>query len=121
MDTPVKKSFAHPDETRPIKKGKVEVVHLRPDLPVMKVTFEPGWTWSECVKPVAGTESCQVPHLNYVLSGRIRIKFDDGTELEFGPDEVAYLPPGHDAEVLGNEPFVSIDYQGAAIYAKAAP
>ena len=64
----IKKNFSAPDETRPIQKGKVEILNMAPDLPVMRVTFEPGWKWSECVKPVAKTESCQVPHLVYVVS-----------------------------------------------------
>jgi hypothetical protein len=70
MNPQIKKTFDHPDETRPIKKGKVEILNMAPGLPVMRTTFEPGWKWSECVKPVAGTDSCQVPHLVYVVSGR---------------------------------------------------
>jgi quercetin dioxygenase-like cupin family protein len=120
MNPQVKKNFDHPDETRPIKKGKVEVLNMGPGLPVMRATFEPGWKWSECVKPVAKTESCQVPHLVYVVSGRIAIQMDDGQTVEYGPGDVGLIPPGHDAWVLGNEPFVNIDYQGGALYAKPA-
>jgi quercetin dioxygenase-like cupin family protein len=116
----VKKNFSTPDETRPIKKGRVEILHLAPEVPVMRVTFEPGWKWSECVKPVAKTDSCQVPHLQYVVSGRIVIKMDDGSETEYGPGDLGYVPPGHDAWVVGNEPFVAIDYQGGSLYAKPA-
>jgi quercetin dioxygenase-like cupin family protein len=118
MPSQIKKNFSAPDETRPIKKGKVEVLNLGPDLPVMRVTFEPGWKWSECVKPVAKTESCQVPHLVYVVSGRIAIQMDDGQTVEYGPGDVGLIPPGHDAWVIGNEPCVNIDYQGGALYAK---
>ena len=118
MPSQIKKNFSAPDETRPIKKGKVEVLDMGPDLPVMRVTFEPGWKWSECVKPVAKTESCQVPHLVYVVSGRIAIQMDDGQTVEYGPGDVGLIPPGHDAWVIGNEPFVNIDYQGGALYAK---
>ena len=120
MNPQVKKNFDHPDETRPVKKGKVEVLNMGPGLPVMRVTFEPGWKWSECVKPVAKTESCQVPHLVYVVSGRIAIRMDDGQTVEYGPGDVGLVPPGHDAWVIGNEPFVNIDYQGGAVYAKPA-
>jgi quercetin dioxygenase-like cupin family protein len=120
MNPQIKKTFENPDETRPIKKGKVEILNMAPGLPVMRTTFEPGWKWSECVKPVAGTESCQVPHLVYVVSGRIVVRMDDEQEIEYGPGDVGLVPPGHDAWVVGNEPYVGIDYQGGALYAKPA-
>ena len=91
-----------------------------PGLPVMRTTFEPGWKWSECVRPVAGTESCQVPHLVYVVSGRIVVRMDDGQEIEYGPGDAGLVPPRHEAWVVGNEPYVRIDYQGGALYAKPA-
>ncbi|MBV9492036.1 MAG: cupin domain-containing protein [Verrucomicrobia bacterium] len=117
MATIVKKNFEVPEETRPIDKGKVEVVDLG-STKAMRVTFEPGWRWSECIKPLAGTESCQVGHLVYVLSGRMVIRMDDGSQTELGPGDVGVIPPGHDAWVTGDEPCVSIDFQGAATYAK---
>jgi len=113
----VKKSFDTPDETRPITKGKVEVVNLG-DVQAMRARFEPGWRWSECVKPIAGTDSCQVAHVIYVTSGRMVTRMDDGTEIELRPGDVASIPPGHDAWIVGNEPFVGIDFQGGASYAK---
>ena len=113
----VKKSFDAPEETRPIKKGKIEVVDLG-GVQAMRVTFEPGWRWSECVKPIAGTDSCQVSHLINVISGRLVTRMDDGSEAEFGPGDVGSIPPGHDAWTVGNEPFVCIDFQGGAVYAK---
>jgi quercetin dioxygenase-like cupin family protein len=115
-----RKSFDKPEETRAIRKGKIEVVKLG-DTTVMRTVFEPGWRWSECVKPVVGTESCQVSHLMYVVSGRMGIRMDDGTEAEVGPGDVGVIPPGHDAWILGNEPFVGIDFQGGAVYAKPKP
>jgi ethanolamine utilization protein EutQ (cupin superfamily) len=117
MDQLVKKSFAAPDEVRPVSKGKVEVVNLG-ELQPMRTTLEPGWRWSESVKPIVKTDSCQVPHLNYVLSGRIAIRMDDGSQVELGPGDLATIPPGHDAWVVGNEPCVSIDFQGGAVYAR---
>jgi hypothetical protein len=84
----------------------------------MRATFEPGWRWSECVKPIAGTPSCQVAHLGYMVQGRMRIKMDDGSEEEIGPGEVAMIPPGHDAWIVGNERCVIIDFQGGSVYAK---
>jgi len=112
-----KKSFDNADETRDINKGKVEVVNLG-DRTAMRATFEPGWKWSESVKPIAGTESCEVDHLVYVISGRMGIRMDDGTETEIGSGDVASIPPGHDAWIIGDEPCVAIDFQGASNYAK---
>jgi mannose-6-phosphate isomerase-like protein (cupin superfamily) len=82
-----------------------------------RVTLQPGWKWSTCVKPIVKTESCQAKHLTYHISGRMRIRMDDGSEEEFGPGEVSLIPPGHDARIVGDEPFVAIDITGMANYA----
>jgi len=113
----IRKSFSNPDETRNIPKGKVEVLNLG-DVQAMRATFQPGWKWSECVKPIAGTESCQVAHLGYQLSGRMRVKMDDGSEHELNAGDACMIPPGHDAWVIGNEPVIVLDFQGGGIYAK---
>ena len=112
-----RKSFAAPEETRSVEKGTIHVVKLG-DVTAMRVRFEPGWRWSECVKPVVGTKSCQVGHLMHVVSGRMGVRMDDGSEVEFGPGDVGVIPPGHDAWIVGNEAFVGIDFQGGAVYAK---
>jgi uncharacterized cupin superfamily protein len=113
-----KKSFASPDEVRPMaEKGKVEILKIG-DGVVGKATFEPGWRWSEHVKPMAGTDSCQAAHVGYVLSGRQKVIMDDGTELEFTAGDVIAIPPGHDGVVVGDEPCVVIDFAGMAEYAK---
>jgi uncharacterized cupin superfamily protein len=117
MAKTISKSFQSPEEVRPIDKGKLEVVKLG-DVTAMRATFEPGWRWSECVKPIAGTESCQVAHLGYMVQGRMKVKMDDGSEAEIGPGEVAMIPPGHDAWIVGNERCVIIDFQGGSVYAK---
>jgi hypothetical protein len=114
--TMVKKSFDAPEETRALPKGKVEVVDLE-GVKIRRVLHEPGWRWSECVKPAAGTDSCQVGHLIHALSGRLVVRMDDGSQAEFGPGDVGSIPPGHDAWTVGNEPFISIDF-GDALYAK---
>jgi uncharacterized cupin superfamily protein len=114
----IRKSFAAPEETRPIDKGKVEIVQLG-DVTAMRATFQPGWRWSECLKAIAGTDSCQVAHMGYVITGRMRVRMDDGTEEEFGPGDVGVIPPGHDAWIVGNEPMVFIDFQGGGTYAKS--
>jgi len=115
--TTIKKAFGNPDETRTIDSGKVEVVNLG-NIQAMRATFEPGWKWSESVKPIAGTNSCQVAHMGYQVSGRMIVKMDDGSEHEFRPGDAGIIPPGHDAWVVGDEPVVFIDFQGAASYAK---
>jgi quercetin dioxygenase-like cupin family protein len=117
MSTMETKNFGTPDEVRTLPKTKIEVVNLG-DGSVMKLTVEPGWRWSEHVKPTAGTDSCQVAHLSYCISGRMLVRTDDGTESEVGPGDVQLLGPGHDAWVVGDEPFVMLDFQGGKIYGK---
>jgi hypothetical protein len=118
MGTMTKKNFSNPDEVRPIEKGNVEVVNLG-EISAMRLTFEPGWKWSESVKPIAGTDSCQVHHVGYQVSGRLKVRTTDGAETEYGPGDAYNIPPGHDAWVVGNEPVVSIDFRGAETYAKS--
>jgi uncharacterized cupin superfamily protein len=114
-----KKSFGSPDEVRPMAdKGRVELVRVG-DGVVGKATFEPGWRWSDHVKPIAGTDSCEAAHLGYVLSGHQTVRMDDGTELEFGPGDVVAIPPGHDGWVVGDEPCVVIDFAGMEHYAES--
>ncbi len=83
-------------------------------LTLMRGVFEPGWRWSQDIAPLAGTDSCQTRHLGHVLSGSMRIRTDDGTEYDLGPDDVFDLPPGHDAWVVGPEPCVMVDYSSEA-------
>ena len=112
------KNFDSPDEVRPFEgRGEADVVNLGGRV-IGRGTFEPGWRWSENVKPIAGTDSCQVSHLGYCLSGRMKVIMDDGTEGECGPGDVIAIPPGHDAEVVGDEPCVFIDFGEYAEYAK---
>ena len=113
------KSFNTPDEVRVFAKGKVEVVNLG-EATIGRATFEPGWRWSTCVKPLAKTNSCEVAHLHYQVSGTMIIRMDDGTELECKAGDVAIVPPGHDAWVVGNEPVIAVDFQGMREYAKPA-
>jgi hypothetical protein len=112
------KSFDSPDEVREFEgKGKADVVQIGGQT-VGRGTFEPGWKWSENVKPIAGTDSCEVSHLGYVVSGRMRVRMDDGAEGEVGPGNVVAIPPGHDAEVVGDEPCVLVDFGEFGDYAK---
>ena len=111
------KSASQPDETRTFDKGKLDVVKLE-GLEAGLFTLQPGWRWSESVKPIAKTDSCQKLHVGYIVSGRLHIKLDDGTEAEQGPGDFGVTPPGHDAWVVGNEPVLMIDFQGVHDYAK---
>jgi ethanolamine utilization protein EutQ (cupin superfamily) len=116
-ETMQKKSLARPDEIRSFDKGKVELVTVN-DVTFGRATLQPGWKWSTCVKPLVHTEHCEAAHLQYQLSGRLHVVMDDGSELDFGPGDVAYIPPGHDAWVVGNEPAVIVDISGMKDYAK---
>ena len=111
------RDFNSADETRTPDKTRVDVVRLS-GTTAARMTFEPGWKWSDCVKPIAGTKSCMVHHNGYVVSGRMRIKMDDGAETEIGPGDVFVCPPGHDAWIVGKEPCVAYDFSGAVDYAK---
>ncbi len=112
-----KRDFQSPDEVRSFEKGKLEVVKIDGGA-VARFTLEPGWRWSKHVRPIAGTEWCETPHFQYVLSGRIHIHTKDGEDLEAGAGDVISLAPGHDGWVVGDEPVVVIDWTGAGGYAK---
>ncbi|MDB5163731.1 MAG: hypothetical protein JWS12_349 [Candidatus Saccharibacteria bacterium] len=106
-----KKSINKPDEIRHFPNGKAELVELE-GVTFGLTTFEPGWKWSDSVKPLVKTESCQVLHTIYHLSGKLHVRMDDGTENEYGPGDVSVIPPGHDAWTVGDEPAVGLDITG---------
>jgi hypothetical protein len=108
-----KRDFDSPDERRTPNKTRVDVVRLG-GTTAARLTMDPGWRWSECVKPVAGTDSCQHRHVGVVQSGKMRVTHDDGTVLELGPGEAYVIEPGHDAEILGEENFVGFEFQQEA-------
>ena len=110
-------SFDRPEEVRTFEKGKVELVTVG-GTTFGRATFQPGWRWSTCVKPLVKTGSCEAPHLQYHVAGRIRVIMDDGSEEEFGPGEVSLIPPRHDAWVVGKEPVVVVDIAGMENYGK---
>jgi hypothetical protein len=111
------KSFDAPDETRAPDKTKVDVVRLG-GATVARITFQPGWKWSECVKPVAGTESCQARHVGTITSGRLHVAHNDGSEAQVGPGEAYVIEPGHDAWVVGDETVVAFEFESAETYAR---
>jgi hypothetical protein len=117
MGTSEHKRFAAPDETREFPSGRAEILNIGGGV-VGRLVFQPGWRWSKDVKPLAKTASCEAPHFQYHLAGRLGILMDDGTELVAGPGDVTALPSGHDAWVIGDEAVVVIDWYGASNYGK---
>ena len=111
------KSHDTPDETRTPDKTRIELVHVGP-VTLGRLTFQPGWRWSECIKPVVHTESCQVHHVGYAVSGRITVRLENGEQAAIKAGDSYDIPPGHDAWVEGSEPFVGIEVQSAAEFGK---
>lgn len=103
-------SFSSPDETRTPDKTTVEVVALG-GANVARLTLQPGWRWSECIKPVAGTDTCQNRHVGAVISGRMRVTHTDGSAADLGPGDAYVIEPGHDASLVGDEPFVALEFE----------
>lgn len=111
------KSLNRPDEVRTFDNGKLEIINIG-GRTVGRATFQPGWRWSNSVKPLVNTKSCEAPHFQYHISGTLRVKMDDGAERDFKAGDVSLLESGHDAWVIGNEPVVIVDFQGMLDYAK---
>jgi quercetin dioxygenase-like cupin family protein len=112
-----RKTFSRPDETRTFGHGRLDLVDVA-GAQIGMLTLEPGWRWSEHVKPLAGTEWCEAPHFQYHVSGTLRVRMSDGTEFDALPGDVTALPSGHDAWVVGDEPAVVVDWWGATDYAR---
>ena len=119
MQETAHKEFAAADEVRSFPNGQADILVIGGD-EVGRYVFQPGWRWSNDLKPIAKTESCEAPHFQYHVSGRLAIQMDDGTEFIAQPGDVTSLPSGHDAWVVGDEPAVMIDWFGATNYAKKA-
>ncbi len=104
-----KKNFSAPDVVRQCGHGTLELASLD-DVTLARVTLQPGWKWSESIRPMVNTESCLVHHSQYVIRGRLKVVMDDGSQIDLEPGDFATIPPGHDAWVVGNEPFVCVDF-----------
>ena len=111
------KSFETPDETRTFGHGALQLLQIGGG-EVGRLTLQPGWRWSQDVKPLAGTELCEAPHFQYHLQGTLHIVMSDGVEFDARPGDVTALPQGHDAWVVGDEPVVVVDWYGASNYAR---
>jgi hypothetical protein len=116
----IKKSFDSPDESRTPDKTKLDVVQLG-DVQAARLTVQPGWRWSECIKPVVGTDSCQARHVGAALAGRMHVVQNDGTDGEVGAGEAYVIEPGHDAWVVGDEPFVGYEFESQTARTYATP
>jgi hypothetical protein len=112
------KSFGKPDEVREFPKGRVELIKIG-GATIGRAIFQPGWKWSTSIQPIAKTKSCEAAHLQYHVSGLLKVRMDDGTELECKPGDVSLLPSGHDGWVVGDEPVIVVDFQGMLDYAKS--
>jgi hypothetical protein len=106
-------NFDSPDETRTPDKTRVDVVRSG-STTAARMALEPGWKWSECIKPVAGTDSCQARHVGFVQAGTLRVTHDDGTEAELRAGDAYVIEPGHDASVVGDERFVAFEFETKA-------
>jgi hypothetical protein len=111
------RSYAQPDEVREFPHGRAEILQIG-GAEIGRLVLEPGWRWSNDVKPIAGTDLCEAPHMQYHVSGRLHVVMADGTEFEAGPGDVTSLPQGHDGWVVGDEPVVVVDWYGASNYAR---
>jgi hypothetical protein len=113
----IHKHFQTPDEVREFPLGKLELVKIGKAV-VGRATLQPGWRWSDSVKPIVHTATCDAPHFQYHVAGHLHVAMDDGTEMDCRPGDISLLPSGHDAWVVGNEPVVLVDFQGMVDYAK---
>ncbi|HXO60766.1 MAG TPA: cupin domain-containing protein [Candidatus Acidoferrales bacterium] len=118
MQEAILKRFENPDEVRVFDKGRFEIVHIG-GMTIGRASYEPGWKWSQHVAPSVGTLLCEVEHVGLVVSGRAVAAFANGTQMELTPGSLFYIPPvAHDSWVVGDEPYVSLHFMGAAHYAK---
>ncbi len=117
VDGAEQKAFATPDETREFSHGRADILRIGGS-EIGQLTLQPGWRWSEHVKPLAGTDLCEAPHFQYHLAGHLHIQMADGMELDALAGDVTALPHGHDAWVVGDEPVVVVDWWGASNYGK---
>ena len=105
------KNLGTPDEKRSFEHGDLSAVTIA-GVTFARAELRPGWRWSEDVKPLVGTDSCQATHLSVLVSGRFHVQMDDGTELDLGPGDAHVVGPGHDAWVVGDEPCIMLDFAG---------
>ncbi|MDQ3870656.1 MAG: cupin domain-containing protein [Chloroflexota bacterium] len=111
------KSFDQPEETREFDNGRVDLVEIAGNN-VGRIHLDPGWRWSEAVKPIVETDSCEVAHVGYAISGKLHVVMDDGTEVDVNGGDAYEIAPGHDAWVEGDEAYEAVEFESLAEYAK---
>ena len=111
--------FATPDEVRTFPHGSANVLKLD-EAVVGRAVYEPGWRWSTAMRQIAGTPTCELHHLGFAISGSMHVVTDDGQELDILPDSVYEIPSGHDAWVVGDEPWVTLEWTSARVFGVAA-
>ncbi|WOH17063.1 cupin domain-containing protein [Paenarthrobacter sp. GOM3] len=112
------KSHNSPDETRHPDKTTLDLVTVG-DYTIGRMTFEPGWTWADCIKPVVGTDSCQLSHVGFCVSGKLDVETNDGGRISISAGDSYTIPPGHNAWVVGDQPFQGVEFVSGAEFAKA--
>ncbi len=116
----IAKSFESPDEVRSPAKTRVEVVDLA-GVKAARLTIQPGWRWSECIRPLVGGDSCQIHHVGLLVSGALHVRHDDGAEVDVTEGMAYVIEPGHDAWVVGDEPVVAFEFDSSAAQTYATP
>jgi quercetin dioxygenase-like cupin family protein len=109
-----------PGETRRFQNGQADLLNLG-DFSIMRLTFQPGWRWSNSVKPIVKTESCQSHHIGYAISGMLKVVSEDGEEKEITPGSAYEIMPGHDAWVIGDEAFTALELSQDTVVRYARP
>jgi hypothetical protein len=120
MEGAIRKGFDQPDERREVPNGVIAGVELGAAR-VAKATFEPGWRWSESVRPIVGGDSCQMHHVGYALSGTLQVVAADGNEVEVSVGDAYEIQPGHDAWVVGDDPFEGLEFDSRTVESYARP
>lgn len=110
-----RKSFTTPDQVRKFPTGRADIVTLD-EMAIGRYVFQPGWRWSKDVAPIVGTSSCQHRHIGYTMSGNLEVRMEDGTKLVIGPGDAYEIPAGHDAWVVGDEAWDSVEFASAHAY-----
>lgn len=105
--------FSSPDETRTPAKTHVDVVRAG-NSSIARLSLEPGWSWAECIKPVAGTENCQARHVGLIESGKMHVEHEDGTQLDLSAGDAYVIEPGHNAWVVGDDGVVAYEFESRA-------
>jgi mannose-6-phosphate isomerase-like protein (cupin superfamily) len=111
------KSHNSPDETRRPDKTVLDLVTVG-DYTIGRMTFEPGWTWADCIKPVVGTDSCQLSHVGFCVAGALEVETNDGGKISIAAGDSYTIPPGHNAWVVGDQPFQGVEFVSGAEFAR---